>query len=332
MAPPMLPVNKSGIGEKEEPGQAVTPNDHKPGLNEPHLVDVSKTGILYGLCIASATLLLAVALCLYSLGIATTLSALTTLGLLVVTRHFSILRRRKPVDVEAGTQKPGPDLSHLPAVSYLYVMGSGGHSTEMFSLIQLSFGVNHNQHRRYIIARGDEHSQNRKEDVESAFQESCPDGSAGTHDAFIVTRARGVGQSYFTSVYSSLECARDILDALTTVPAQRIGQPNAAGFKFPHVIVTNGPGTGFVVGLMAHILKMLYLVPQDRLKIIFVETWARTHSLGVTGKLFYWTGITDLFVVQSTLLSKVTGKPNIGNLNRRMNKARQQQQRDKRKK
>lgn len=231
------------------------------------------------------------------------------------TRHFYILRRLKPVDVEAGMHKPGPDLSHLPAVSYLYIMGSGGHTTEMLSLIKLSFKANKNQHRRYIITHGDVQSHNRQEALEDKIRRSCPDSSGGTHDTFFVTRARSVNQPYLSSVKSSLRCALDILAALTKIPAQRIGKLNAAHFKFPHVIVTNGPGTGFIVGLMAHILKVLYIVPQDRLKIIFVETWARTHNLGLTGKLFYWTGITDLFVVQSETLSKIVGKPNIGNVN-----------------
>lgn len=318
----MLPANRSSDGEKDKLDRFVAPNDSKPGPEEPHLADTSNAATLYGLCVAFTALLLAVGatLCLYGLGIATTLSAFTTLGLLIVSRHFYILRRRKSVDVEAGMQRPGPDLSHHPALSYLYVMGSGGHTTEMVSLIKLSFKANHNQHRRYIITHGDHHSQERERVMESAFHKSCPDGSAGTYDTFLVTRAREVHQSYLTSVYSSLRCALDILAALTKIPAQRIGQPNATDFKYPHVIVTNGPGTGFIVGLMAHILKILYLVPQDRLKIIFVETWARSHNLGLTGKLFYWTGIADLFVVQSKQLSKIVDKPNIGNLNNRLAK------------
>lgn len=214
-------------------------------------------------------------------------------------------------------QRPSPHLSHLPAVSYLYVFGSGGHTTEMVAMVKLSFKANRNQHRRYIITHGDRHSLNREKDLESLIHKACPGGSAGTYDTFLVTRAREVYQSYLTSVYSSLRCALDIMAALTKIPAQRAGKPNAAEFRFPHVIVTNGPGTGFIICFMAHILKVLYLVPHDRLKIIFVETWARTHNLGLTGQLFYWTGIADLFVVQSEALSKIVDKPNIGNVNTR---------------
>lgn len=82
----MLPANRSSDGEKDKLDRFVTPNDSKPGLEEPHLADTSNAAILYGLCIAFTGLLLAVGatLCLYGLGIATTLSVFTTLGLLVV--------------------------------------------------------------------------------------------------------------------------------------------------------------------------------------------------------------------------------------------------------
>ncbi|KAL1883947.1 UDP-N-acetylglucosamine transferase subunit [Diaporthe australafricana] len=185
----------------------------------------------------------------------------------------------------------------------------------MIALIKLSFKAKRTQHRRYIITDDDQHSQNQEKALERLIHQSCPDEAAGTYDTIIVPRARKVYQSYVSSIYTSLRCALDILVALTTIPAQRAGKPNAKEFRYPHVIVTNGPGTGFLVGLMAHILKVLYLVPQDRLKVVFVETWARTHNLGLTGKLFYWTDIPDVFAVQSEKLSKVVGKPNIDNVN-----------------
>jgi beta-1,4-N-acetylglucosaminyltransferase len=187
----------------------------------------------------------------------------------------------------------------------------------MSALIKLSLKSNKTQHRRYIITDGDQHSQNQERALESLIQRSSTGGGAGTFDTIIVPRARKVYQSYASSIYSSLRCALEILVALTTIPVQRAGTTNAKEFQYPHVIVTNGPGTGFIVGLMAHILKVLYLAPQDRLRVVFVETWARTHNLGLTGKLFYWTDIPDVFVVQSEKLSKIVDKPNIGNVNLR---------------
>lgn len=147
---------------------------------------------------------------------------------------------------------------------------------------------------------------------------NCPDGTGGTHDTHVVTRARSVHQSWFTSIFTSAKSALDILAALAMIPPKRTSQPNATSFLYPHVIVTNGPGTGFIVALVAFMLKLVGLAPLNRLTVIFVETWARTHNLGLTGKLFQWTQIADVFVVQQKSLAKVTGKPDIGSVNMRL--------------
>lgn len=302
------------------PLEGSTVPDTKPASDdELHLARISDAVALYGLFITTTVFLIVLitGLCVLCLGLVTTLSGLTSLGLSIATRHFYISKKNKTIDVTADTKGSVPDLSHLPAVSYLYVFGSGGHTTEMAALIKLSFRANKNQHRRYIITEGDQHSQNQEKALESLIDRSCGGEAAGTYDTIIVPRARKVYQSYASSIYTSLRSALDILVALTTIPTQRAGTPNAKGFQYPHVIVTNGPGTGFIVGLMAHVLKVLCLAPQDRLRIAFVETWARTHNLGLTGKLFYWTDIPDVFVVQSEKLSKIVSKPNIGNVNQK---------------
>lgn len=209
------------------------------------------------------------------------------------------------------------DLSKVAAASYLFVLGSGGHTTEMSALIKLSQKPYRHTHRRYLITAGDNHSRNQASLLEEKMIQSHADASAGTSDMVIVTRARSVHQSYITSVFTSLKCFFEIANALIDIPSARVGQPGAEDFRSPHVIVTNGPGTGFIVGLVALFLKVFHVVPHDRLKVVFVETWARTHSLGLTGKLFYVTQIADLFVVQSEDLAKAINKPCIGNVNKK---------------
>lgn len=220
--------------------------------------------------------------------------------------------------IQSGKKDSAPDLSKYPGVFYLYVLGSGGHTTEMVALIKQSFRPNKNAHRRYIITDGDLHSMNQNQSLERLIRLNCLDGTAGTHDTFLVTRARSVHQSFFTSIFTSMECALEILAALMVTPKKRLGQVNATDFKYPHVIVTNGPGTGFIVAAVALFLKVVWLAPQNRLKVVFIETWARTHKLGLTGKLFYWSQIADLFVVQNDTLAKGVGKPSIGNVNMRV--------------
>ncbi|KAJ4424241.1 UDP-N-acetylglucosamine transferase subunit [Gnomoniopsis sp. IMI 355080] len=213
--------------------------------------------------------------------------------------------------------KAHSDLSNVAAASYLFVLGSGGHTTEMISLIKLSQKPYIHTHRRYLMTVGDKHSVSQATMLEEDMANRYPSGAAGTSDLVTVTRARSVHQSYITSVFTSLKCFFEIVDALTTIPEVRCGTPDAQAFRSPHVIVTNGPGTGFIVGLVAFVLKLFHVVPRDRLKVVFVETWARTHSLGLTGKLFNLTQIADVFVVQSEGLAKAFNKPNIGNVNKK---------------
>lgn len=213
--------------------------------------------------------------------------------------------------------KAQTDLSNLPAASYLFVLGSGGHTTEMISLLKLSQKPYYHTHRRYLMTDGDTHSWDQASALEEDIADRYPNGSAGTADMVIATRARSVHQSYITSVFTSLKCFFEILAAMTSIPAIRVGLPDAEAFRAPHVIVTNGPGTGFIVGLVAFILKLFRVVPRDRLSVVFMETWARTHSLGLTGKLFHLTQIADVFIVQSEGMAKLTNKPNIGNVNKK---------------
>lgn len=184
----------------------------------------------------------------------------------------------------------------------------------MLDLVKLSFKPNKNAHRRYIISRGDNTSINAKRALENLIQEKCPDVTAGTQDAFMVSRARDVGDPIHLLPMTALKSAIDVIVVLARIPASRADQPSARQFKYPHVIVTNGPGTGFIVGLVAFLLKVLWLAPQNRLKVIYIESWARIDKLGLTGRLFYWIPFAHLFVVQNDQLAQVVGKPNIGNI------------------
>jgi beta-1,4-N-acetylglucosaminyltransferase len=202
-----------------------------------------------------------------------------------------------------------PQVGHLPAVYFLYVLGSGGHTTEMCEMIKNQFRASANLHRRYLVTRGDFHSPKEIAKLESIIKDACPDDRAGTWDGFVVTRARMVHQSYFTAIATTIWSGINIVNALTREPYMRPFKQFGNLYKFPHVIVTNGPGTGFVVCLVAHLLRIFCLVPQDRLKMVYVESWARIDTLSLTGKLLYWTKLADLFVVQHESLGKKLSLP-----------------------
>lgn len=217
---------------------------------------------------------------------------------------------------DAKSVKAAPQaVGHAPR-SYLYVLGSGGHTTEMIDLIKLTWRPDENAHRRYIITPDDTTSKLRKRDLERLISMSVDGRAAGTHDTFLVNRARNVHESLLSSIQSTIRCFGQVVDALTRIPAKRALDASANAYKYPHVIITNGPGTGLIVAVVALVLKVLYLAPTDRMTVLYFESWARTHNLGVTGKLFHWLSpLVSLFVVQNDSLAQKFGKPNIGNIN-----------------
>jgi len=214
---------------------------------------------------------------------------------------------------------PVPDTDVLPAVYFLYVLGSGGHSAEMVETIKQKFRGQKNQHRRYVITSGDKSSQNMITTLETTISDAYPDERAGTRDVFLIKRARAVHQSLWTTPFTCLMSAAHAINALTREPNLRPSRTYGYGFKYPHVIITNGPATGFIIALVAHLLKIFYLVPPNRLKTVYIESWAKTKTLSLTGKLFRWTGIADMFCVQHEMLARsIPGAAFVGKVTARV--------------
>ena len=207
----------------------------------------------------------------------------------------------------------------MPAVYFLYILGSGGHTAEMIETIKQKFRGQKNQHRRYIVGSGDGSSLSMVRTLEMIISDAYPDERAGTRDVFKVKRARAVHQSILTAPFTCLASAAHAVNALTREPNLRPRRSYGDQFKYPHVIVTNGPATGFIVCLVAHLLKILHLVPPNRLKTVYIESWARTKTLSLTGKLFLWTGIADMFCVQHEPLARaIPGAEYVGQVTARV--------------
>jgi len=229
-------------------------------------------------------------------------------------RHMLVIwgRERSVGKAWAATARGDrPDTSQLPALYFTYVLGSGGHTGELCEIIKQQFKAGRNLHRRYITS-GDTHSHNALLQLEDLIQRAYPDGSAGTWDVFKVMRARRVHQPIYTAWYTSILSAISIVRALVQEPKNRPKSIYGNAFKYPHVVVSNGPGTGFIVYLVAHLLKMFFLIPKDRVRTVYIETWAHITTLSLTGKLFYYTDIADVFMVQHRALATKIRKPFVG--------------------
>ncbi len=201
-------------------------------------------------------------------------------------------------------------LDGLPAVYFLYVLGSGGHTAEMFELVRLTSSPAPNTHRRYVYTKGDNNSLMAIINFESLVSQIFGmDG--GTWDIYQVKRARNVHQPLYTAWFTSLLSLMSIFKALTTPPDDRHTPQEQKFFKFPHVITTNGPGNGVIIAIVARLLKMFFFAPSNCMKVIFIETWAHVNTLSLTGKIFHWGryvgGIADIFLVQHHPLAEKYG-------------------------
>lgn len=152
----------------------------------------------------------------------------------------------------------------------LVVLGSGGHTKEMLSLVK-SLGTKFTP-RCYVVADTDTLS------VEKAInlQKELDDDD---YEILKVPRSREVQQSYLSSVVSTL---RAVTHALPIVLKAK-----------PDVILCNGPGTCIPLCVSAFVLQLFFI---RHISIVYIESVCRVTSLSLSGKVLYF--FVDSFVVQ----------------------------------
>lgn len=176
-------------------------------------------------------------------------------------------------------------------VRTMVVLGSGGHTTEILAVVACLDPAKYTP-RCYVSARTDRLSEAKARMHEAEVERTCKgshasrgalDSCGATFDSRYVqiSRSREVGQSYLTSVYSTL---RSIAEAAFVV------------FRFrPELLLCNGPGTCVPLCLVCFVARFLGM---GKTTIVYVESVARVQSLSLTGKLLYRLRIADRFFVQ----------------------------------
>ena len=205
------------------------------------------------------------------------------------------------------------------------VLGSGGHTAEMMSLLR-DIDPRRYTHRTYIVSSGDSFSTGKALEIERVIQgkhkPTAPDHDGqeeeptragetspktGTWDVKTVPRARKIHQPLYTTPFSSLWCFIGCLRALVETARTSKATP----FEYPDVIITNGPATAVMVLLAAMFLKFMGVAPVDKMKTIYVESWARVKTLSLSGKVLLRMGICDRFLVQwEALARRINGEGN----------------------
>eukprot|EP00968_Pinguiococcus_pyrenoidosus_P026604 scaffold7114_cov264-Pinguiococcus_pyrenoidosus.AAC.8 len=223
------------------------------------------------------------------------LGALTLLWIALLRRQ----RRRKSRGTRAAKAErrrialnplgiPGPART-------LAVLGSGGHTMEM---LEMTKGLKVERYAPlYFVVASTDKSSERKVRASAARQ---PDAF------FYIPRSREVGQSYLTSVATTLHATfyswyvnrmmsyvepRDHVADVTRMCC--FGRALVWRLQ-PDLVLCNGPGTCLPLYLGAFLLKVLW---KPQLKLVFVESFCRVKTLSLTGKIIYALGISDEFVV-----------------------------------
>ncbi|CAE7867872.1 ALG14 [Symbiodinium necroappetens] len=158
--------------------------------------------------------------------------------------------------------------TRLPLRS-LVVLGSGGHTMEMLSLLK---DLDQDKYRCDFIL-GDTDSTSLKK-----VQATRPDLAENLERFHSIPRSREVGQSWTSTLFSTMKALASCLGLIWKLR--------------PQVLIVNGPGTCIPVVAAALFFE---LVAFRSLSLVFVESVCRVKSLSMTGKLTYL--VSDSFVV-----------------------------------
>ncbi|OAY84019.1 UDP-N-acetylglucosamine transferase subunit ALG14 homolog isoform X1 [Ananas comosus] len=175
------------------------------------------------------------------------------------------------------------------SVRTLIVLGSGGHTAEMLSIVNVLL-KDRFAPRFYVAAATDNMSLQKARVLEDSLVQHGEPSEGKKIEAsqyMQIYRSREVGQSYVTSIGTTLVA---IAHAVWLVLKIR-----------PEVIICNGPGTCIPLCVSAFLFKILGVKWSC---IFYVESIARVRKLSLSGLLLYKLRMADQFVVQWPQLQK----------------------------
>ncbi|KNE57286.1 hypothetical protein AMAG_03018 [Allomyces macrogynus ATCC 38327] len=181
----------------------------------------------------------------------------------LLARHYAGFgARRHRTTLSIPSSNPPATQQH----TLMVVLGSGGHTAEMLSLVSTIGREFPYASRVYVAARGDDLSVAKAAQAELARS----DTSTVAYRVRLIPRARNVGQGWWSTPWTTL---RACVNAVGAVYADA-----------PHLILCNGPGTCIPLCLAAAALKMLGLVGT---RLLYVESFARVKRLSLSARIFY---------------------------------------------
>ncbi|KAJ6852422.1 UDP-N-acetylglucosamine transferase subunit ALG14-like protein [Iris pallida] len=173
--------------------------------------------------------------------------------------------------------------SKYERVRTLIILGSGGHTAEMLSIVNV-LQKDWFTPRFYVAAATDNMSLQKAQVLEEALvpqDETNSNKKLEVAKFMQIYRSREVGQSYITSIWTTLIA---VMHALWLTIKIR-----------PQVIICNGPGTCIPLCVAAFVFKIAGLRWSS---IFYVESIARVRKLSLSGLLLYKLRMADQFYVQ----------------------------------
>uniref|UniRef100_A0A0D9Y0K3 UDP-N-acetylglucosamine transferase subunit ALG14 n=1 Tax=Leersia perrieri TaxID=77586 RepID=A0A0D9Y0K3_9ORYZ len=170
----------------------------------------------------------------------------------------------------------------------LIVLGSGGHTAEMVNVVS-TLQKDRYTPRYYVAALTDNMSLQKARVYELSLVQREVDKEKAIENAQFVQiyRSREVGQSYFTSIATTLLATLHTMWIIIRIR--------------PQVILCNGPGTCIPLCVSSFVLKVLGLGWSS---IFYIESIARVKKLSLSGLMLYKLRIADQFFVQWPQLQK----------------------------
>ncbi|GME67394.1 unnamed protein product [[Candida] boidinii] len=161
----------------------------------------------------------------------------------------------------------------------LIFLGSGGHTGEMFRILEnCNPSLIKTVDRIYVGSSGDNTSQLKMINFENSID------SKNKSKYFKLTRARNIHESIPITILHTLQSFISTVRLLLVLLNTK---------AFPDILLLNGPGTSVPLAYTIFVFKVLGLT---NCKIIYIESLARVENLSLSGKLLL--PITDRFIVQ----------------------------------
>ena len=225
------------------------------------------------------------------------LLAFTFLFFLLTTPFFRLLyilpafNRRTP--------KPRKRNDPSDPIHIIIVLGSGGHTAEMLTMLSNPYFTPRTYtHRTYVVSEGDGFSAGRAVEFEKGFaaRQEQHTGTNGEkepgYSVHTVPRARRIHQSLLTTPFSSLHCLMASISLLRSHPRGK-----------PDLILTNGPATALIFIIASLVMDYFsFLGNWDKgngsTRSIYVESWARVRRPSLSCRIIVNLGLCHQVLVQ----------------------------------